>query len=518
VFNSIEFLLFFLPVFLALYAMAPGKIKNMILLSGSLIFYTLGELKTLPVLLVSVLVNYLFGRFLGNRGGRTSESRPGKESGRKKNENGDGKQNIGYYERKEKSLQVINIQRGNQELRRQKEGGEKAGTESGKENRREKPDIKKRILFLAALLFNIGLLAAFKYAGNGLPLGISFYTFQNLAYLIDVYRGEMERETSLIRFAAGVVMFPKLISGPITGYGELREALHSREFSLRSIQEGLKVFTMGMAAKVLLADQVGLLWRDVQVAGFESVSTPLAWLGAVSYSLMLYFDFYGYSLMAAGLGRMIGFTLPENFKNPYMALTVRDFYRRWHMTLGRWFCRYVYIPLGGNRKGEFRTVCNLLAVWVLTAVWHGSTANFLIWGLLLWIVIVIERQLEALGVRKLLDRGAGRVLSHFVLWIVIPVSWMCFAITDVGQLQLFLGRMFHVVPALYVSPGDWRRALADFGLLLGIGMFACTPVLQKLFRRFKDSLPGAVVLAVLFWWCIWRIQMGEQNPFMYRNF
>lgn len=519
-FNSIEFLLFFLPIFLLLYALAPDKIKNMILLSGSLIFYTLGELKSLPVLAVSVFVNYIFGLGMGR--GRTVKagSVPEAEARNKRQESKaeNKKLNSGLKENEEKSLRVINIQRENQDVQHQKEYGKEVQKGNKTDGRGGRPGLKNRVIFLAALSFNIGLLAVFKYVKKSLPLGISFYTFQNLSYLIDVYRGEQEREVSLIKYAAGATMFPKITSGPIVRYGEIREALQRREFGMRSVQEGLKVFTMGMAAKILLADQVGLLWRDVQIAGFESISTPLAWLGAVSYSLMLYFDFYGYSLMAAGLGRMLGFGLPENFKNPYMAVSVRDFYRRWHMTLGGWFCRYIYIPLGGNRKGEFRTVCNLLAVWVLTAVWHGSTANFLIWGLLLWLAIVIERQFEALGAGRLFDRGAGRVFVHLYLWAVIPVTWMCFAITDVDQLQIFLGRMFHIVPALQVSLGDWKRALADYGWLLGMGLFACTPALQKLFRRFKDSLPGAVILAVLFWWCVWRIQMKGQNPFMYRGF
>lgn len=230
--------------------------------------------------------------------------------------------------------------------------------------------------------------------------------------------------------------------------------------------------------------------------------------------MKIYFDFYGYSLMAVGLGRMLGFELPENFRLPYMAGSVREFYRRWHITLGNWFCKYVYIPLGGSRKGELRTVGNLLAVWALTAVWHGSTTNFLIWGLLLWLLIVFERQLEALGAKKLLGKGPLRAIPHLYLWAVIPVTWVCFAVTDPYQLPVYLGRMLGVAEGIRVSAGDWLRALESYWYLFGAGALACTPVLQKLYHRWKDSVIVTLLLAVLFWLCVWRLQV-EDNPFMY---
>lgn len=468
IFNSIEFLLFFLPLFLIAYGLTPAKMKNVTLLSGSLIFYALGEPKALLLLMVSVLVNFFLGLHLEPGNGAEKE---------KKN-------------RKSRKLY------------------------------RKRRERRRRLLFAAAILFNVGLLGAFKYGviGGGLPLGISFYTFQSLSYLIDVYWGEQERETSFGMYATYITMFPQLLSGPLVSYVTVGEALRDRKFDAKGIQEGLKVFTMGLASKVLLADRIGLLWHEVQVAGFESISTQLAWLAAVAYSLKIYFDFYGYSLMAVGLGRMLGFALPENFRNPYMAESVRDFYRRWHMTLGGWFSRYIYIPLGGNRRGEFRTVCNLLAVWLLTAVWHGSTANFLIWGMLLWSLSVIERQLDALGVSKALGKIPGRPISHLYLWVVIPVTWMCFAIKDVAQLQVYLGRMFGVVPGVQIGVADWKNALADYGWLFGVGFIGCTGLAQKLFHRWKDTLPGIILLAALFWFCVRQLELGGQNPFMYLDF
>lgn len=434
------------------------------LLAGSLIFYTLGEPKFLILLLASVLMNYYIGLHL-------------------------------------------------EQMPRQK----------GKRNKREKNlyDKKRKWLFRAALALNIGMLAACKLLlpKDTLPLGVSFYTFQILSYLFDVYRGDQQKEDSLVRFATYVTMFPQLVSGPIVSYGEVREHLVRREFSLGKLQDGLKVFTVGLASKVLLADRLGFLWQEVQVTGFESISTPLAWLAAVAYSMKIYFDFYGYSLMAVGLGRMLGFELPENFRTPYMARSVREFYRRWHITLGRWFRRYVYIPLGGNRKGELRTSCNLLVVWVLTAVWHGCTANFLIWGILLWLLILFERQLSlALGQYRILERGILQVIPHLYLWAVIPVTWICFAVTDIPQLQIYLGRLFGAREGIRVSSMDWFRALQSYWYLFAGGALACTALPGRLFRRWKDSLIGTVVLVALFWLCVWRIQVEGNNPFMYSNF
>ncbi len=387
-------------------------------------------------------------------------------------------------------------------------------------DKRRRLDRRRKVWLAVALVYNIGLLAGFKYGmwGKGLPLGMSFYTFQMLSYLLDVYKGKYERELSVLRLGTYVTMFPQLLSGPLVGYDELRGSLYSREFGRENIQEGLKLFTLGLAEKVLLADRVGLLWNEVQVTGFESISTPLAWLAAIAYSMRIYFDFNGYSLMAIGLGRMLGFELPENFRDPYMATGVRDFYRRWHMTLGRWFGKYVYIPLGGNRKGLPRTILNLLAVWSLTAVWHGATANFLIWGMLLWLAIVLERLLEAAGLSRLFRKGLGRVFAHLYVWILIPVTWVCFAVTDIGELQIYLGRMFGVVPAVRNSLVDWKNALESYWPLLAAGAFACTPGLNRLFRKGKDTLPGVLVLAALFWFCVWKLQSEGQNPFMYLDY
>lgn len=450
IFSSIEFLLYFLPIFMILYGITPRAYKNVTLLTGSIIFYALGEPKYLLLLVISLFVNYFIGLHLS---GGSRESR----------------------------------------------------------TRRRK---RKRLL-IWAVAGNVGILLLFKGAPNelGLPLGISFYTFQILSYLIDVYRGSIRREISFLKLSTYIAMFPQLISGPIVNYNEVEKELGSRSITAAGLQDGLKVFTMGLASKVLLADRIGLLWNQVQNVGFESISTPYAWLGAFSYSMKIYFDFYGYSLMAIGLGRMLGFELPQNFREPYMARGVRDFYRRWHITLGRWFRQYVYIPLGGNRQGELRTVLNLLVVWILTSLWHGSTPNFLIWGMLLWLFIVIERWLDKWKAMRFLQ-----IIPRLYLWAVIPVTWMCFAITDLSQLQVYLGRMFGLTEGINVNILDWQRALGDYKWLFAVCFTACTPVIRMLYQRLKNHVAGQLLLGILFWICVVKLIETGENPFMYFRF
>ena len=445
-----EFLLYFLPLFMLLYGITPRAYKNVTLFVGSLVFYAYGEPIYILFLLLSILVNYFVGLHIAER-------------------------------KKEKRS-------------------------------RHK---RRKILLAAAIIGNIGVLMVFKAGlwNLGLPLGISFYTFQILSYLIDVYQGDIHYERSFLKFADYVAMFPKVVSGPLVRYGEIEGDLEVRRFTAKGVQDGIKYFIVGLAFKILLADRIGLLWHEVQVTGFESISLPLSWIAAIAYSFHIYFDFCGYSLMATGLGRMLGFELPENFRTPYMAKSVRDFYRRWHITLGRWFCRYVYIPLGGSRRGELRTAFNLLVIWLMTSLWHGGTLNYFLWGMLLCFLIVIERQLGKVPALKQL-----KILPHLYLWFVIPITWMCFAITDIYQLGVYLGRMFGVVGGIHVNGSDWRKALDNYGLLMALCAVCCTPVVKKVFDKVKDKLPGYVFLAVLFWVCVWRILLEGNNPFMYFRF
>lgn len=467
VFSSIEFLLYFMPIFFIIYTCSPRKIKNFVLLAGSLVFYACGELRFLGLLIVSMMINYLVARFIG------AEHRF-----------------IDKY---------------------------------GDSDQFELYTIWRKGVMLFAVTVNVGILVLFKVImrSETIPLGVSFYTFQILSYLLDVYHREIPAEKSFIRLSTYIAMFPQLVAGPIVNYDEVSKELRQRTMNWRTLQNGLKVFTLGLISKVLLADQIGFLWNDIQVRGFESISTPLAWVGAFAYSLMIYFDFCGYSLMAIGLGAMMGFRLPPNFQLPYMAYSVREFYRRWHMTLGRWFCKYVYIPLGGSRNGELCTIRNLLIVWALTGLWHGGSLNFILWGIALWAVIVVERFVFGFLERHPIGGESiwrqFRILPHLYLWTVIPVTWMFFAITDLGQLRMYLGRMFGSVPA-YQIDGDWKKVLAEYLVPLTLGAIGATPIVRHLYKRFRDTTALNVVLAVLFWVCVWRIMVEGNNPFLYFKF
>ncbi len=465
VFSSLTFLFRFLPIFLILYYLVPHKYKNIILLTGSLIFYTYGAPRYLLLLLASVMVNYLLALSMDKAGGN---------------------------------------------------------------------QFKKRLLLLTALTYNFGLLFFFKYInfvleninqiikGIGgqqispfeiaLPLGISFYTFQIVSYLIDVYRKEIKAEKSIYRLALYLCMFPQLISGPITKYSAISLQLKFRRISLGDLEAGLRLFTIGMGFKVLLADRIALLWNGLQTIGFESISTPLAWLGAYGYAIQLYFDFYGYSLMAIGVGKILGFTLPENFNHPYIAKSVAEFWRRWHISLGNWFKNYVYIPLGGNRNGTIRLIFNLLIVWLFTGLWHGASWNFVLWGLALFILIAIEK----LFLSKLLNKHS--ILSRIYLILVMPLTWVLFAISNLSEIKVYFGRMFALVPGINVNTNDFNKYFGSFKWYIIIGIFFCMPFAWNWYKKYEKSILCTIILFVVFWYSVYQLSNGLNNPFMYFNF
>lgn len=465
VFSSLEFIFRFLPIFLIIYYLVPARFRNIVLLIGSVIFYTLGDYKYLILLILAAIVNYI----------------------------------------------------------------------SAKNIRHQAVPSKKKAWLIAALIYNFGMLFFFKYVNftieningllnifsphihlsnlrMGLPLGISFYTFQAVSYLVDVYRGEIEEEPSLYHLTIYLFMFPKLVSGPITPYKEIREQLTYRRIPSFKVEEGLKVFTIGLAMKVLLADRIAILWNDIQTIGFISISTPLAWLGAFGYTLQLYFDFHGYTLMAIGIGKMLGFELPLNFKHPYMSKSITEFWRRWHITLGRWFKDYIYIPLGGNRKGTGRLILNLLIVWLFTGLWHGASWNYILWGLSLFLLILLEK----LWMKPYLDKS--RVLARLYMLFVIPVTWMLFAINNFEDMGTYLGRMFHMVSGVNVNNGDFVKYLGQYKWLFLVGIFFCFPYGQRWFEKHKHNFFSTVILFFVFWYCIYQLANGINNPFLYFQF
>lgn len=470
VFSSLTFLFAFLPIFLVLYYCSPAKYRNGLLFMGSLVFYGIGEPLYLCLIICSVLVNLGIGLLIDR-----SERLSG-----------------------------------------------------------------KRLWLITGLLYNFGLLFFFKYTNffleniNGvlrlchsstqlklleltLPLGISFYTFQIVSYIVDVYRGKVEADHSVISLGAYLCMFPQLIAGPIVVYSDVRRELHKRTITIHNLDDGLKTFILGLGFKVLLANRVGTLWNEVCTIGFESISTPLAWLGSLAYSMQLYFDFCGYSLMAIGLGRMLGFTIPENFHHPYLSRSVTDFWRRWHITLGAWFREYVYIPLGGNRKGRIRTVVNLGIVWLLTGFWHGAAWNFILWGVFIFLLEILEKNLllPVLNHKSI----AAHIFSHIYMILYILVSWTIFAISDFHQLAMYLARMFPFFDMGHtLNPYDFVKYLTDYGILLICCILFCTAGPEKLYHRFKNKLGGIVIALVIFWYSVYYLAIGMNNPFLYFRF
>ena len=461
-FSSLEFIFRFLPLFFLCYFVMPVRGRNLVLFLGSLVFYAVGEPVYILLMLFSILVNYSAARAIF------------------------------------------------------------AAASEG----------WRRFWLIFALVIDLGALFLFKYfdffAENmnlllreealpllnlTLPLGISFYTFQMISYVADLYLKKIKSPGTLLEFGTYVCMFPQLIAGPIVQYKEVSEQLRRRTNSLRAVERGLELFCLGLGAKVLLANKISIFWNQVQGIGFSSISTPIAWMGAVAFSFQIYFDFWGYSLMAMGLGQMMGFQIPRNFSVPYMARSATDFWRRWHMTLGRFFREYVYIPLGGNRKGRLRTVANLLIVWALTGLWHGASWNFVLWGIGFFVLLVLEKNIYG----DLLERHAW--IGHLYLWILVPVSWMVFEITDFSQLLIYLKQMvgIHAAPVL-VGNEQLLRYVQEYGWLFAVCALCATWFPVRVYHKLRDSRWLVLICFAIFWFSVYELHRGADNPFLYFRF
>ena len=468
VFSSVLFLFRFLPIFMICYYVAPGRMKNFILFLGSLFFYAWGEPIYVVLMLFSTVVDYVNGRLIERcRGSR-----------------------------------------------------------------------KAVFPLVASVVINLGLLGFFKYADFlintvntlvgtslplfelGLPIGISFYTFQTMSYTIDVYRGEAKVQKNILDFGVYVTMFPQLIAGPIVKYRDVAERMHSRTVDPIAISHGMKRFCIGMAKKVLLANNLGALWTLISGQEFRGMSMMTAWLGMLAFAFQIYFDFSGYSDMAIGLGEMLGFYFPENFNYPYISASITEFWRRWHISLGSWFREYVYIPLGGNRKGLPRQMVNILVVWMLTGIWHGAGWNFLLWGLWFALLLVLEKMF------------LGKVLSWFprvvgILYtcVTVLIGWVLFALTTPGEIFEYMRAM--------VGTGGFVDANAfylgrEYLVLLLIAVVASTPIPKRLVVRLEQSKTGLcmaifrlgekVIPAALLLLCIAGIVEDSYNPFLYFRF
>jgi alginate O-acetyltransferase complex protein AlgI len=395
-------------------------------------------------------------------------------------------------------------------------------------------------LLVSSLVINLLLLGFFKYADFliqtvnvlagtsipllklGLPIGISFYTFQTMSYTIDVYRGEAKVQNNLLDFAVFVTMFPQLIAGPIVKYRQVEGRLHNRKPDICAVSYGAKRFVLGLAKKVLLANNIGLLWEEVKGLDYGELSVLTAWLGIAAFALQIYFDFSGYSDMAVGLGAVMGFVFPENFDYPYISKSVTEFWRRWHISLSSWFKEYVYIPLGGNRKGLPRQIFNILIVWMLTGIWHGAGWNFLLWGLWFAAFLILEK----LFLGRVLS-GMPELFGHIYCLTVVLVSWAVFELDSVSAIGGYLGAMFGVGDHLL-----WDGQALYLGrenlVLLAVGVIASTPLCAGLAKRLQKSQTGyfmavyqlgeKVIPAALLMLSIAYVVEASYNPFLYFRF
>lgn len=466
-FSSIVFLFTFLPVVLILYYLLPVRFRNVILLLASLVFYAWGEPVYLFLMLLSILFNYFSG---------------------------------------------LDIAR----------------------NLQDKRAAKRSLVF--NLIINLAVLGFFKYEGfvldtlNGilpvhisyhalpLPIGISFYTFQILSYIIDVYRGNVKVQTNLPNFALYVTMFPQLIAGPIVQYADVDEQLASREISRTKFGEGSMYFIRGLAKKVLLANTSGMIFTEVSGLAKDNIAVMTAWLGAFAYMFQIYFDFSGYSDMAIGLGKMFGFEFNMNFNYPYVSKSITEFWRRWHISLSSWFRDYVYIPLGGNRVSKIKHIRNLLIVWFLTGLWHGAAWNFVAWGLYYGVILIIEKYLLSPVLDRLPD-----VVRHIYSIVLVVIGWVLFFSSSFGQAAAYIRVMFGAGAHGFADRESMYLLTSNLILWL-ILIFGSTPLVHFRYehmlrsKKWNTTIINSVVYAALFIVCIAYLVTETYNPFLYFRF
>lgn len=452
VFSSILFLFYFFPIVFIVNKLLPKKYKNLWLFFASLFFYAWGEPIYILIMLFSTFFDYTNGRLM-----------------------------VGAS------------------------------------------DKKKKLILINSIVVNLGILFFFKYSdffikvinefgfnikplNLALPLGISFYTFQTLSYTIDCYRGRVNIADNIVDFGLFVTSFPQLIAGPIVKYIDVEKELKERDDSLNSYNVGMIIFIEGLFLKVLLANKFGEIFNSFTFA--DASSKTLIFLKLVAYSLQIYFDFAGYSKMAIGMGRMLGFHFPENFNYPYISKSITEFWSRWHMTLSSWFKEYVYIPLGGNRVGKARHIFNIFVVWFLTGFWHGADYNFILWGMYFFVVLILEKYFFL----KILEK-APKFVSRIYTLIIIMFSWVLFTSTNLKD----IGTFFTSLGSKPFFSGEVTSFLLQYGILFVIGILFSTPKPKEMFEKQKEAVQ-IVVLTIVFILSIAALVAGNYNPFLYFRF
>ena len=469
VFSSLLFLLRFLPLTLLLYYIVPRRFRNFILFAASLFFYAWGEPMYVCLILFSTLVDYMAGRM------------------------------VGHYKTKGKIWKA------------------KAGV-------------------AVSAIINLGLLGIFKYADFflstvnelmhthyslphlALPIGISFYTFQTMSYTIDVYRGDADVQKNFITFGTYVSLFPQLIAGPIIRYKTVEKQLTWRKENIALFADGIFRFIIGLGKKVLIANQIGELWNEIAVADMSMLSTMEAWLGAVAFTFQIYFDFSGYSDMAIGLGKMFGFEFPENFEHPYQSKSITEFWRRWHISLGTWFREYVYIPLGGNRRGFGRQILNIAVVWFLTGLWHGAAWNFILWGVYYGILLVLEK-----FIFKNFQRKVPKFFGNVYTLVVVTIGWVIFSWQDLADGGSFIKALFFFRDfPLFRVHGSYL--LCNYAVLLCIAAVGATTLPQRICNKVfpvntaRREVVIMVFVAFVFVMSFACLVNSSYNPFLYFRF
>ena len=464
VFSESVFMFMFLPVVLLIYYAVPFRFKNAVLFISGLIFYSWGEPIYVMIMILSTLIDYIAGRTMSR-----FDSNP----------------------------------------------------------------IIRKCALIISIVMNLSLLGVFKYSGflieslNSafdfslcnpnlpLPIGISFFTFQSMSYTIDLYRRNINVQKSFIKFAAFVTMFPQIVAGPIVLYEDVAKELEDRKIDFETISNGISIFICGLCKKVLIANSVGELWTTVKSTDFSSLPTLTAWLGIIAFTLQIYFDFSGYSDMAIGLGKMIGFNFPKNFDYPYTSKTVSEFWRRWHITLGNWFKSYVYFPLGGSKNSKLKTIRNLLIVWFLTGMWHGASWNFIIWGLYYGLILILEKFVFASLIKKL-----PVALTRLYTLLAVIFGWIIFELTSPAD-------MFDYIASMFGSSGNMfdtftHNILHNYSVIIILAAITATGLPLKLWKKINrnnklDTLAFAGEIAGLTA-CIAYLVDSSYNPFLYFNF
>ena len=455
IFSSITFLFYFLPLVLLLYYMVPNRTKNLVLLLSSLLFYAWGEPKYIFLMIFSSVVDYIIAR-------------------------------------------IIDSNRGNP---------------------------KAKIALLSSIIINLSLLFFFKYAdffieitntlfltdisllNLALPIGISFYTFQTMSYSIDVYRGDAPVQKKFVSLATYVTLFPQLVAGPIVRYQTVAEQMDKREHTISKFEDGVYRFCLGMCKKIILANNIGIIWNYVKVLDYSNISLLTAWLGICSFGLQIYFDFSGYSDMAIGLGKMFGFDFIENFDYPYISKSITEFWRRWHMSLGQWFRDYVYIPLGGNRKGKKRWLINILVVWMLTGFWHGAYYNFILWGLYFGLILMVEKLFLYEKLSKL-----PKIVQHLYVIVLVSLSWALFEILDVSKLIIYIKAMLFNIN---IIDSTFIYLLIPNLFIIIFSILASTPIFEN-YIKIKAIKKIIVLIGLVISICF--LIDASFNPFLYFRF